>query len=131
MRTRTSRVRRNFFQGTNCETVAFGAVQGVTVEQNKMLRAPGSATTDFYTPQVYFIDACPNDAVVIRNNAWPLIGGQTALKYGPGESDKDSNGVALNSKVTKSGNIDVATGDPVGWADTDVAKGRVGQYAPR
>lgn len=124
-------VRRNFFQGTNCETIAFGAVQGVTVEQNKMLRAPGSATTDFYTPQVYFIDACPNDNVVIRNNAWPLIGGQTVLKYGPGESDKDSNGVALNSKVTKSGNIDVATGDPAGWADTDVAKGRVGQYAPR
>lgn len=124
-------VRRNFFQGTNCQAIAFGAVQGVVVEQNKLVRAPGSAETDFYTPQVYFIDTCQNDDVTITNNAWPLISGMTALKYGPGETDKKTDGTAYNTKVIKSGNINVATGDPVGWADTDVAKGLVGQYAAR
>ena len=133
MPTRTSRCGATSSRAPIAETIAFGAVQGVTVpEQNKMLRAPGKAPrrfADFYTPQVYFIDACPNDNVVIRNNAWPLIGGQTVLKYGPGEATRIRTASRSAARVRQVGQYRRGDGRSGRLGRYRRRQGRVGQYA--
>lgn len=133
-------IRRNLFDGGNTQGIAIGGCRDVTIRDNVLRRNPASSATDFYTPQIHFIrDAAGAVAYMninCQNNAWDLIPGQTALKFGPGKrtGNTDITGSYPVNVTPSSGNgtnLVASVAYPVGWETFDVARGRVGQYAAR
>jgi hypothetical protein len=120
-------IERNYFKGVNCYGIGFTACNGFLVRNNLMVRSPGQDTTDFNTPQVYFANGTINRSAngVITGNAWPLIGGQSSLKFGP---DGGNAGSKLPGTITQSGNLIAPGQTPAGWAGFDVALGIYGPY---